>query len=166
MGTNGSAKRILLIEDDRFLRRACETGLRQRGYAVVTAADGEEGLRAARSEPPDLILLDLLMPKMSGLEVLRSLRADAATQHIPVLVLSNSSHQRHVSEVVRLNAEYFVKANLSLQELGRRVAEILAGEGSPSAVLGVGVKGEPGRANAPCPAIETSGHGRHGDAAR
>lgn len=120
-------KRILLVEDDRFLRRAAAAALTQRGFIVVTAADGEEGLRLALAEPPDLLLLDLLMPKMSGLEVLRVLRATESTRHVPVLVLSNSSRERDVAEIENLDAVgYLVKSNLSLQELGDRVARLLA----------------------------------------
>jgi len=129
MTTMGSSeKRVLVVEDDRFLRRACEASLRQRGFAVVAAVDGEEGLRLARAEAFDLILLDLLMPKLSGVEVLRALKGDAATRPIPVLVLSNSSRQQDIDEVMRLGAVgYLVKANLSLQELGDRVAALLQG---------------------------------------
>ncbi len=123
-----SEKRVLVVEDDRFLRRACEASLRQRGFAVVAAADGEEGLRLARAEPFDLVLLDLLMPKLSGVEVLRALKGDPATRGIPVLVLSNSSRQQDIDEIMRLGAVgYLVKANLSLQELGDRVAALLPG---------------------------------------
>lgn len=123
-----AGKRILLVEDDRFLRRACETSLRQRGFAVTTAVDGEEALRAVREAVPDLILLDLLMPKITGLEVLRALRADERTRAVPVLVLSNSSREEDVQEVSSLGvAGYFVKANLSLQELGDRVGRLLEG---------------------------------------
>jgi len=123
-----SAKKILLVEDDRFLRRACEASLRQRGFTVVPAMDGEEGLRLARSETPDLILLDLLMPRLPGIEVLRALKADAATKGIPVLVLSNSSREQDVAEVMELGAvDYWVKANLSLKELSERVVRLLGG---------------------------------------
>lgn len=126
MGTHG--KRILLVEDDKFLRRACEASLLQRGFTVVTAADGEEALRLARDEMPDLVLLDLLMPKITGIEVLRALRAEEATRAIPVLVLSNSSREQDVQEVSRLGAVgYLVKSNLSLRELGDRVTRILEG---------------------------------------
>src|SRR5215471_8327977 len=123
-----TGKRVLLVEDDRFLRRACEASLRQRGLAVTTAADGEEGLRLARSEQPDLILLDMLMPKLSGLEVLRALRGDAATRGVKVLILSNSSREQDIAEVSSLGISgYFVKSNLSLQELGELVGRLLAG---------------------------------------
>jgi DNA-binding response OmpR family regulator len=122
-----TAKRLLLVEDDRFLRRACEVSLKQRGFAVTSAVDGEEGLRLARSERPDLILLDMLMPKLSGLDVLKALRSDATTRGLRVLVLSNSSREQDVQEVTRLGIEgYLVKSNLSLQSLGDEVSRILA----------------------------------------
>ena len=120
--------RILLVEDDRFLRRACEVSLRQRGFSVTLAADGEEALRQVRAERPDLILLDLLMPKVTGIEVLRTLRADPATKEIPVLILSNSSREQDFEEIKALQVSgYFVKANLSLQDLVKRVGEVLGG---------------------------------------
>lgn len=119
-------KRILLVEDDRFLRRACETGLRQKGFTVVAAADGVEALALARAERPDLVLLDLLMPKMPGIDVLRALKADPGTRDIPVLILSNSSREQDVGEVMRLGAVgYWVKASLSLKELADRIAALL-----------------------------------------
>ena len=126
-----TGKRILLVEDDRFLRRACETSLRQRGLTVTTAADGEEGLRMARAERPDLILLDLLMPKLSGVDMLRALRGAEDTRGLPVVILSNSSREEDVQEVSRLGISgYFVKSNLSLQELGDKIDRILRGEDS------------------------------------
>lgn len=119
-------KRILLVEDDRFIRRASELSLTQRGYTVSTAADGLEALEAVRREKPDLVLLDLLMPRMGGLDVLRALKADEATRAIPVLILSNSSREQDVEEVKRLGAAgYYVKANLSLKALGELVASLL-----------------------------------------
>jgi two-component system, OmpR family, phosphate regulon response regulator PhoB len=119
-------KRVLLAEDDRFLRKACESGLRQRGITVISAADGEAALQLAQSDAPALILLDMLMPKMTGLEVLRRLRADERTREIPVLVLSNSSREEDIRAVTQLGIEgYLVKADLSLQDLGDRVVAIL-----------------------------------------
>ena len=118
--------RILLVEDDRFLRRAAEASLRQRGFAVTVAADGEEALAKVRAEIPDLILLDLLMPKLTGIEVLRALRAEEATKTIRVLILSNSSREQDLEAIQELGVtDYLVKANLSLQELGDRVAQLL-----------------------------------------
>ena len=121
-------RRVLLVEDDRFLRRAGEAALRQRGFTVQVAADGEEALQKVQAEVPDLILLDLLMPKVTGIEVLRSLRAAEATRAVPVLILSNSSRERDLEEIKSLGVtDYLVKANLSLQELGDRVMRLLEG---------------------------------------
>lgn len=121
-------RRVLLVEDDRFLRRAGEAALRQRGFSVRVAADGEEALQKVQAEVPDLILLDLLMPKVTGIEVLRALRAADATRAIPVLILTNSSREQDLEEIKKLGvADYLVKANLSLQELGDRVAGLLEG---------------------------------------
>ena len=123
--------RVLLVEDDKFLRRACEASLRQRGFDVVTATDGEEGLRIARATPhPDVVLLDLLMPKLSGIDVLRAMKGDPDTEAIPIVILSNSSRDEDKREAVRLGAVgYYVKANLSLKELASHVAALIEQHG-------------------------------------
>ena len=121
-----NAKRILLVEDDRRLRRACEASLRQSGFTVISAADGVDGLRAAGEASPDLILLDVLLPRMSGLEVLREAKANPKTRDIPVLVISNSSRPEDVEELMKLGAiDYLVKSNLSLRELTERIVSLL-----------------------------------------
>src|SRR5829696_5841059 len=119
--------RVLLVEDDKFLRRACEASLRQRGFEVTTATDGEEGLRLARVEPhADVILLDLLMPKMPGIDVLRALKSEPSTAEIPVLILSNSSREDDRRQALQLGAAgYYVKANLSLRELAVQVDQLV-----------------------------------------
>ena len=118
--------RILLVEDDRFLRRAAEAALRQRGATVTTATDGEEALRLAQEQLPDLILLDLIMPKLQGFEMLRQLRNDEPTRRIPVIILSNLSQESDVKKAEELGATaYLVKANLSLDELTRRVEHLV-----------------------------------------
>ena len=121
-------RRILLAEDDRFLRKAAETALKRQGFTVLAAVDGEEALRMARAESPDLVLLDLIMPKLQGFEVLRALKADAATAAIPVIILSNLGQDSDVKQAMEAGAAgYFVKANLSLQDLVKRVGEVLDG---------------------------------------
>ncbi len=121
-----SRTRILLAEDDRFLRKAAEATLKHAGHTVLLATDGEEALAVARAERPDLILLDMIMPKLQGFEVLRRLKADAATADIPVIVLSNLGQDRDVEQAMAAGAiAYYVKANLSLQELAARVGEAL-----------------------------------------
>ena len=122
------ARRILLAEDDRFLRKAAETALKRQGFTVLAAVDGEEALRMARADAPDLILLDLIMPKLQGFEVLRALKADAATAATPVIILSNLGQESDVKQAMEAGAAgYFVKANLSLQDLVKRVVEVLGG---------------------------------------
>ena len=116
------ARRVLLAEDDRFLRRAAEARLRRHGLEVLTAADGEEALRVARTEPLDLVLLDVVMPKLEGFEVLKALKQDDATARIPVIVLSNLGQERDVAQAKALGAlAFLVKAHLSLQDLVDRV---------------------------------------------
>ncbi len=127
-------KRILIVEDDRVLRRACEVGLRKRGYAVVTADNGVEGLERALEGGFDLIVLDMLMPRMSGIDMLRALRArEGDGPHAPVLILSNSSKVGSRDESDRLGvAGYMVKACLSLEALGSIVAR-LTSDANPGA---------------------------------
>ena len=119
---------ILIAEDDRCLRRACDVALRGRGYTTVLAEDGLQALALAASAKPDLVLLDLLMPRMSGIEVLRALRADEATRALPVLIFSNSSatpEVRHATELGVLG--YWVKANFSLAGLADGVDRVMTG---------------------------------------
>lgn len=123
-------KSILLAEDDKFLRRAAETKLKQAGFDVRVAVDGEEALVQAREQPPDLMLLDLLMPKRDGLSVLKALKADTATAGIRVVIISNSSKDLEMQNASDLGAvDYWIKSNLSLQELCDRVQRLL---GEPS----------------------------------
>ena len=122
-----AVRRVLLAEDDRFLRKAAETALKRHGFTVVAAVDGEEALRLARAAPPDLVLLDLIMPRMQGFEVLRALKADPATAPIPVVILSNLGQDGDMKQAMDAGAAgYFVKANFSLQDLVKRVGELVA----------------------------------------
>lgn len=115
-------QRILVVEDDRFLRKAADAALRRHGYAVLTASDGETGLQVARAEHPDLVLLDLIMPGMQGFEVLKLLKDDASTRSIPVIILSNLGQDSDVKAALEAGAvDYLVKANLALDMLVERV---------------------------------------------
>jgi DNA-binding response OmpR family regulator len=121
--------RILLAEDDRFLRRAAEATLRRHGFDVLTAVDGEEALRLARLETPDLVLLDLIMPKLQGFEVLRALKQEASTAAIPVIVISNLGQDNDVRQALEAGAAaYLIKAHLGLDELVVRVQAALRAE--------------------------------------
>jgi len=118
--------RILLAEDDRILRKAGEIVLRKSGYQVIVAVDGEEALAKARSERPDLILLDVMMPKLDGFDVLAQLKADPATRDIPVIMLSNLGDDAAVQRAVGEGARAFlVKSSVRPDELAAKVAETL-----------------------------------------
>ncbi|MFZ0770163.1 MAG: response regulator [Candidatus Sulfotelmatobacter sp.] len=85
--------KILLVEDSKFLRLATERALARAGYDMSSAIDGDEALRLAREKMPDLILLDMLLPKMSGPDVLKALKADPGTKAIPVVVMTGMSQK-------------------------------------------------------------------------
>ena len=85
--------KILLVDDSKFLRMATERALARAGYDVITATDGEHALQLAREKLPDVILLDMLLPKMTGPDVLRALKRDPATARIAVIVLTGLSHK-------------------------------------------------------------------------
>jgi CheY-like chemotaxis protein len=90
---NAKMIRILLVEDSKFLRLATERALTRAGYQTSSAADGAEALRLAHANLPDLILLDMLLPKMSGPDVLKALKLDPATKSIPVVVMTGLSEK-------------------------------------------------------------------------
>jgi DNA-binding response OmpR family regulator len=119
--------RVLLAEDDRVLRRAGEVMLRKHGYHVSVAADGEEALLRAQEDKPDLILLDVIMPKMLGFEVLRLLKASAETSGIPVVMLSNLEQESDHREALDGGAiAFIIKSNVRLDRLGAEVDAIFA----------------------------------------
>ena len=95
--------KVLLVDDSKFLRMANERALSKAGYDVSTAADGEEALRVANDKLPDVILLDMMLPKLSGPEVLRALKENPATVDIPVIVLSSLS-QRNEEKLLKEGA--------------------------------------------------------------
>jgi CheY-like chemotaxis protein len=123
--TQALVKTILMVEDGRFLRVINERALVRAGYCVVTACDGEEGLRLACQRAPDLILLDMLLPKLSGLEVLRSLRATSQTARVPIVVLS-SLPQSNEAQLRKDGATaYFDKATLNLHQQSESLVTIV-----------------------------------------
>jgi two-component system, OmpR family, response regulator RpaB len=122
------SKRILLVEDDRFLRKAAEVRLRRAGYIVITAADGEEAIATARTTKPDLVLLDLIMPRMQGFDVLRVLREQPELKTVPIIVFTNLSQDADRERALAHGASgYLVKANLSLDALAAAVGTALQG---------------------------------------
>lgn len=118
-------KLILLVEDSRFLRLANERALVKAGYGVVTASDGEEALRVAYTRIPDLILLDMLLPKLGGVGVLQALKHNALTTLIPVIVLS-SLPQKNEDRLKKAGATaYFEKSQLGLDQHSESLINII-----------------------------------------
>jgi CheY-like chemotaxis protein len=107
--------KILLIEDSKFLRIANERALVKVGYTVIHAGDGEEGLRVARKDIPDLILLDMMLPKVSGLDVLRAVKNDALIKHIPVIVLSGLGQANEAKLMSEGAAAFVTKSEKSFE---------------------------------------------------
>ena len=108
--------KILLVEDSKPIRRANEHALLGAGYEVVCAVDGESALRFARDLKPDLILLDMILPKMSGVDVLRYLKDEPATSDIPVVVLSSLSEKNRQRLIEEGAEDYLEKGELMPEE--------------------------------------------------
>jgi CheY-like chemotaxis protein len=118
-------KSILLIEDSRLVRRATEKVLLRAGYGVVTASDGQEALQIAFATSPDLIVLDMLLPKLSGPEVLRALRKHPVTQETPIIVLSGLS-QANEKKLKEDGADaYLRKSCLELDSGGDSIVKMV-----------------------------------------
>jgi CheY-like chemotaxis protein len=115
--------KILLVEDSKFLRLATERALARAGYDVSSAGEGEEALRLTREKVPDLILLDMLLPKMSGLDVLKSLKRDPTTQAIPVVVITGMG-QKNARRLIEDGAAGFLEK--STLELDKGSEKLLA----------------------------------------
>lgn len=123
-------QRVLIIEDDGFLASIYAQKLEVEGFEVSFATNGEDGLKLAQKDSPDLVLLDLLMPKMNGFEVLEKMKADPELVSIPVLVLTNLGQKEDVERCIKLGAAgYVIKAHSLPQETVNRVKEILAKKG-------------------------------------
>ena len=118
------AKRILIVEDELSMQRALKNKLEQAGYTVATAADGMAAMSALRDSKPDLVLLDLIMPKLDGISVLREIKKDESLQTVPVIILTNLSTGDKVAEAMQLGTfDFLVKANYSLEDVHKKVEE-------------------------------------------
>jgi CheY-like chemotaxis protein len=109
--------KILLIEDDELMLRMYQRAFKNAGHNMILASSGKEGLDKIRQDKFDLILLDIMMPKMSGLEVLEKLKADSETSSIPVVILTNLSDKKDAEESLKRGAiEYVIKSDHSINE--------------------------------------------------
>jgi len=118
-------KKILIIEDDRALQSALVEMLSQEGYETISAYDGQEGMEKAEAEKPNLILLDLILPKKDGYEVLAEIKK-GSDKNIPVLILTNLEEIDNVQRALDLGAKTFmVKSDFSLRDIIEKIKENL-----------------------------------------
>ena len=136
MPDDAPKKKILIVDDDPLILRMYERTMRRGGYDVEVARSGEEVFSSLYRQTPDLILLDIMMPRLNGVETLKILKGDEKTKHIPIIVLSNLGDKPDEMDAAKeLGAfDYLVKANTALNVLTDRIAEAIAsntGVGQP-----------------------------------
>ena len=120
--------RILIIEDDALIARMYEAAFKFEKYEVDIAHNGKDGLEKLKKNRPSLILLDIMMPKMNGIDVLREMKADPRYKGIPVVMLTNLSGSKDIEEALSLGAvKYIVKSKYKPKEVVAQIKEILAG---------------------------------------
>src|SRR6266705_7125982 len=122
---NASGRKILIIEDESDVTDLLEMGLRKAGFKTSAAVDGASGLQKARDDRPDFIILDLMLPKMSGLEVCRILKGDVATAHIPILMLTAKADEIDRIVGVEFGADDYVTKPFSPREVLLRIQAIM-----------------------------------------
>lgn len=123
-------KKILIVDDDKIFMKVLKDGLLSRGddvYDVVTANDGEEGLEKIKSEKPNLVIMDLLMPKLGGIDVLRKLDLGSEPTQMPILISTQSPDMEKISEAMSYGIKgYIIKSDYSLEDILSQVETILA----------------------------------------
>ena len=120
-------KTIVLADDESYIAIAYRDGLERAGFSVTVANNGQDALGAITHIKPDIVLLDLIMPKMNGFEVLKAIKADPALASIPIIVLSNLSQVTDEAEVRRLGAnDFLIKSDYSLKQIIEKVESVLA----------------------------------------
>lgn len=126
MGSKTNGKTVLLVEDEQFMREALESWMEKEGFAVLSAKDGKQGLSLALKKKPDIILLDILMPKMDGITLLKHLRSDTWGKTAAVFMLTNIGDEAMIDQANKLGAKgYMLKAEWSLKEISDKVKQIL-----------------------------------------
>lgn len=118
------SKKILIAEDDVFIMEMYSMKLVSEGYEVISASDGKEAINKIKREKPDLIMLDILMPKMDGKEMLKKIKSEKDLSSIPVVVLTNVGEQDSVKDILDLGAkDYLIKSNFTPDEVVEKVKE-------------------------------------------
>ena len=116
--------KILIAEDEPLILQTLELKLKKEGYEVIACVDGLDALQKIDSEQPDLIITDIMMPYMSGLEVVRKVKQDGSSKNIPVIVLSTMGQENIVEEAFELGADDYLKKPFSLSELSIRIKKL------------------------------------------
>ena len=120
------ASKILIAEDDQFILKAMTTKLSKEGYEVKIAVDGVALMEILKSYIPDLIILDLLMPKKDGFEVLKEVKGVQRLKNIPILIASNLGQENDIQQVLALGAtDYLIKSEFTLESLVQKIKNIL-----------------------------------------
>lgn len=120
-------KNVLVVEDDPFLSQLLVGRLEKAGVGVTQAHDGEEAVEVLKSFKPNLILLDLILPKKSGFEVMEEIKKDPLVNNAPIIIISNLSQESDVSRGLELGAiEYYVKARTSIDDLVKKISDLLS----------------------------------------
>jgi len=120
-------KQILFIEDEEALQKTVGEALRQDGFEVLSALDGEIGIRIAKDKKPSLIILDLILPKLDGFEVLEELKKSEDTKSIPVIVLTNLEDLKGIQKAIDLGATtYLIKSNYRLDEVLEKIKGVVS----------------------------------------
>lgn len=128
----GNQKKIFLVEDDPFLSALLKSRLTKEGFDLIHVKDGEEAINLLRDIKPDIILMDIILPRKSGFEVMEELRADPQISSAPIMIISNLGQDSDIQRGKELGAvEYFVKAKISIDELIEKIKEFL--ESHPTA---------------------------------
>lgn len=119
-------KKIMIVEDDRFLSFLMKARLEKEGFTVVQVFDGEEAINALRQERPSLVILDLIMPKVTGFEVLKMISITPQLAGLPVVIVSNLAQDSDVEKAKAYGAkEYFVKVRVSIDDLVGRIKALV-----------------------------------------
>ena len=116
---------VLVVDDDPVIQKLLQVNFEMEGYTVITAGDGEEGLAKAQAEHPDAVVLDVMMPKMHGLEVARRLKGDAETRSIPIILLSAKAQQADVQAGQATGADEYLTKPFDPLELLQRVGALI-----------------------------------------
>ena len=122
----GEQKKIMIVEDDRFLSSLMKARLEKEGFSVDQAFDGEEALAKLKSEVPALVILDLIMPKVTGFEVLQTISITPQLDKVPVVILTNLAQDSDIEKARELGAkEYFVKVKVSIDDLVGKIKALV-----------------------------------------